>query len=746
MISPRALLTLFASTLLATSASAQQFQESPGLIPGPNRWSEGVEAADVDNDGDLDLLFADGNGFSSPGTKRQNVLLINQIIPTGTPGFLDESASRLGTNLTNAKGVTTGDVDGDGWVDVLFCNAWKTDTPFLYINRGAADPGRFDMESSTRGLTTTLSSAGAQFGDLDDDGDLDLIINHAYLGSPSGRPKLYFNDGAGNFTEDAAALGAPQKSAQMDVQLVDIDNDWDLDFFGVCRANNPGGKHYLMLNDGNGTFTDVSTTLPITSNNVYEAEAGDLDGDTDIDLFFVSMSGFQEGWGENDQVPGGTLGFTNTGTIPGGTDDNEIALLDVDMDGDFDVVVGSLGGTEALYLNGGGFSFTNISAEIESISDSTLDITAADINNDGRYDLITAQGESNSPQWNNKVYTNRGALDTLPPVVVATDAPADGDPAGPWKVRAKMRDQVLDDGVTYVTALARYVVNTSPSTTLVDIQAGGFSPAVINVPAGGSVIFTNTSGTNQSVTSATAPYTYDSGTLSSFQSWEQAYVAPGSYDIVSTPSGLTAQVVVSGSAVSVAATYSGGGIYRFLMTDSAAGAGIDVVYELEFTDWPGNQTITNNNKITLLDCSVTSYCTAGTTANGCQTLLSSTGLPSIGAGSGFVVTAANGEGAKNGIFFYGFNGQQANSWGNGTSYQCVVPPVIRTGLRAGTGTSGACDGTFNIDMNAFWSTAKPAKVPAVGQEVSLQLWFRDPQSTSNQTTSLSDAIKFQVCP
>ena len=732
--------------LLVSPSAAQQFRHVSGAIPGTARWSEGVEAADVDNDGDLDLLFADGDGFSSPGTKRQNILLINNFVPSGSATFTDESVARLGANVSNAKGVTTADVNNDGWVDILFVNAWKTDTPFLYINKGAADPGVFTLESAARGLTNTLSSGGAQFGDLDDDGDLDLIINHAYLGSPAGRPKLYFNDGTGNFTQDAAALGASLKSAQMDVQLVDIDNDFDLDFFGVCRANNAGGKHYLMLNDGAGTFTDVSTTLPATSSNVYEAEAGDLDGDTDLDLFFISMSGFQEGWGENDIVPSTTLSFTNTGTIPGSADDNEVALFDVDTDGDFDVVVGSLGSTEALYRNDGSFSFVNVSAEIQSVSDSTLDITVVDVNNDGRYDLVSAQGESNSAQWANKLYRNTGPKDTLPPVVVATDAPADGDPAGPWKVRAKMRDQVQDDGVTYVRAEVRYVVNTAPSTTLVQIQAGGFSPAVINVPAGGSVIFTNTSGGNQSVTSTTSPYTYDSGTLANLQSWEQVYVNPGNYDILSTPSGLTAQVVVSGTATTVAAQHSGGGIYRFLMTDTAAGAGIDVAYELVFTDWPGNTTITNNNKITLLDCSVTGYCTAGTTANGCQTMLSTTGIPSVSAGSGFIVTGSGGEGDKNGIFFYGFNGQQANPWGNGTSLQCVVPPVKRAGLQAGSGTSGACDGTFSQDMNAYWSTATPSKVPAIGQEVSLQLWFRDPNNTSNQTTSLSDAIKFKVCP
>ena len=111
-----------------------------------------------------------------------------------------------------------------------------------------------------------------------------------------------------------------------------------------------------------------------------------------------------------------------------------------------------------------------------------------------------------------------------------------------------------------------------------------------------------------------------------------------------------------------------------------------------------------------------------------------------------MVSGTNVEGSKSGIFFYGFNGQQANGWGSGTSFQCVTPPVKRAGLHNGTGTNGACDGSFSQDFNAFWSTAVPAKVPAVGQEVSLQLWYRDPQNTSNQTTSLSDGLKFSVCP
>jgi hypothetical protein len=144
----------------------------------------------------------------------------------------------------------------------------------------------------------------------------------------------------------------------------------------------------------------------------------------------------------------------------------------------------------------------------------------------------------------------------------------------------------------------------------------------------------------------------------------------------------------------------------------------------------------------------TAYCTAGTSASGCTASISATGTPSASATSGFVLGAANVEGNKDGLFFFGTNGRQANSWGSGTSFQCVIPPVIRGGLLVGSGTAGLCDGTFGQDLNALWcaSCPKPAKNPGVGAQVGAQLWYRDPFNTSNQTTSLSDAMEFYVLP
>ncbi|MEY4774568.1 MAG: hypothetical protein RIT40_1603, partial [Planctomycetota bacterium] len=403
--------------LCAAPATAQQLQQVTAF-PGTAFWSEGVECADADQDGDLDVFVADGDGFATAGTQRQSRLYMNQHAQGTSWTLVDESVARFGAHVSNAKCVTTGDLTGDGWVDALYSNAFSTQLPYLYINRGAAQPGYFNFEGQARGFTTLLSSGSAAFGDVDDDGDLDVIINDAYNtgAATTRRARLYRNDGVGNFTQDAAFL-PPLKSGQMDVQFADIDNDWDLDFFGPNKGTAAGSTHYLMTNDGAGAYTDRSNLITSASGNTYEAEPGDLDGDNDLDLFFVSLTGFAEGSLRNN-LNTGALGFTQIQTI-GANDDNEIAYFDYDCDGDYDVFVGSLGATEAVYNNNGAGTMTAVTGTvIQAQADSTLDLAVADLNNDGRYDLVTVQGESGV--FTNKFYRNvSGALDTRAPLVTA---------------------------------------------------------------------------------------------------------------------------------------------------------------------------------------------------------------------------------------------------------------------------------------------------------------------------------------
>jgi hypothetical protein len=183
-----------------------------------------------------------------------------------------------------------------------------------------------------------------------------------------------------------------------------------------------------------------------------------------------------------------------------------------------------------------------------------------------------------------------------------------------------------------------------------------------------------------------------------------------------------------------------------------AGLTLDLSLAPRFVDDPlapdtgaGSAPLVDMGALERQAAAIVSYCTAGTSASGCQALLGASGTPSATAATGFDLLAGTVEGAKDGLFFFGTNGRQANSWGNGTSFQCVVPPVKRAGVLAGVGTNGACDGTFAQDLNAHWS-AFPQKNPGAGALVQAQLWYRDPQSTSNQTTSLSDALEFTVQP
>ena len=124
------------------------------------------------------------------------------------------------------------------------------------------------------------------------------------------------------------------------------------------------------------------------------------------------------------------------------------------------------------------------------------------------------------------------------------------------------------------------------------------------------------------------------------------------------------------------------------------------------------------------------------------------GVPSASESLGFSVQASGVDGGLAGLFFFGTNGRQASPWGNGTSLQCVVPPVQRASLITSTGPASGCAASFAEDLNALWcpSCPKPGVNPGAGAVVQAGLWYRDPQNTSNQTTSLSDGLEFWVCP
>ena len=175
----------------------------------------------------------------------------------------------------------------------------------------------------------------------------------------------------------------------------------------------------------------------------------------------------------------------------------------------------------------------------------------------------------------------------------------------------------------------------------------------------------------------------------------------------------------------------------------ADGAAIDpVTGDFVFTTQGGGDRVVVVRRNT-----VSTYCTAGTTSNGCVASISGTGAPSATAGSGFTITASALEGQKQGILFYGINGRLAQPWAVGSSsLLCVKSPSQRMGAQSSGGTTGACDGTLSVDWCQFIASHPTAlgNPFTAGNIVQAQGWFRDPPSP--KTTSLTNAVEFVVQP
>jgi hypothetical protein len=143
-----------------------------------------------------------------------------------------------------------------------------------------------------------------------------------------------------------------------------------------------------------------------------------------------------------------------------------------------------------------------------------------------------------------------------------------------------------------------------------------------------------------------------------------------------------------------------------------------------------------------------SFCTAGTTSNGCTASIASSGLPSASEPSGFVISVSNIEGRRAALLFYGVSnvGFAPLPWGASTSYLCVEPPTQRTPPRDSGGTPGQCDGALALDWNAFVASSPHALgLPfSAGDTCFAQAWFRDPPSP--KSTHLSDALRFVLAP
>lgn len=467
------LLTAIAVSVLASSAGAQQFVMSTPFA-GSAVWTDGVAFADVDGDGDTDVLFANGSGYGSGGAQPQHLFLNN-----GNATFVAAHGNLNVANF-NAKMVIAEDFDNDGDLDLMYAPEGPfpatTQRARMLINNGS---GVFSDQSLTRLPNLTMASFCVCAGDVDDDGDLDVVFtNGATFGGVATQARLFENDGNGFFTDATAARMPVDTYNAQDVTLFDWDGDADIDI-ALSGKGASGKRGRLYLNDGTGVFTVSNVLNNLGTGATYEIDWGDLNGDGNLDGLVQSITGQSEGWARNNVTSVTNLTFPS----PNGNDDNEMAGMDYDNDGDVDVFVGSLAGTEKVYRNNGNGTFTSATASvIQAQSDATLDLGFADLDGDGDYDMVTGQGEGGN--FTNRMYTNGGSADTLPPVLVNAHTPSAIGASG-TVFHVHIRDSIADDGKIYATTSLAYVIDGSTNGTVPGVHMGGGLFRAV-VPSNGS--------------------------------------------------------------------------------------------------------------------------------------------------------------------------------------------------------------------------------------------------------------------
>ena len=417
------------------AASAQQFvDQTAARFPVQAEYTNYIAVGDIDGDGDLDICFANGGGYSSLGALLKPRIYIN----SGSGVFTDETDARAAGVTGCFRSAEFGDVDGDGDLDLVLSQDFNRPAKLL-INSGS---GVFSDQSAVRIPTGGLSSARATFGDVDNDGDLDIALCNSGTSSrfgTNGQPRLWINGGSGVFTDESASrLPSGNIAQQMDILLFDADGDLDLDLFVVTRATAPGQSR-LWRNDGTGRFT-AGVTFPSDA-SAYAYDAGDIDGDGDLDLIGVNAgTSNRELLARNANGTGTSWTDISSSISPNPTtDDNDSKFIDIDNDGDLDLVIAVLGSSKRVYRNSGSGAFTQVTGAITASSDSSLDIKVGDFDGDGRYDLVTGQGESG--QFQNRIYMNTGAVDTRPPTIAVTEQVVPGRDAGVARpVRVAVRD------------------------------------------------------------------------------------------------------------------------------------------------------------------------------------------------------------------------------------------------------------------------------------------------------------------
>jgi len=373
------------SELLLNDGTGNFTEKSVNICDGV--YQSSIDFSDIDGDQDLDVLIT--------GSTYSNNSITELLINDGQGNFTRKNNHPFTTEAEDGS-VTFEDVDNDNDEDVLITGSKKTVNTYtspkseLYLNDGQ---GNFTKVLNTPFVK--VSKGSVAFGDLDGDGDSDVLIT-GLTASNTTTTKLYMNNGSGIFF---AKTGLPFIDV-MDgsVAFADVDGDNDLDVLitGSIFITNNGSSTKLYLNDGNANFTE-DTNNDIVNVTLSSTAFVDVDNDNDLDLFISGVVSLGTSLATKLYLNDGNGNFSEKPDTPfADATKNSFAVADVDSDNDLDIFIMAAWreNTSKLYLNDGIGNFTEVlGTPFEKL---TLGASAfADFDNDDDFDLfITGRGDN----------------------------------------------------------------------------------------------------------------------------------------------------------------------------------------------------------------------------------------------------------------------------------------------------------------------------------------------------------------